>query len=105
MLLIGIPVQREQPWVGLFQGCWGRYKKIQPEYVIHLAAITPVSYSYEHAQEVTEVNYIGTINLIEACLREVYDFKQFLFPSTSNIIPLSVWFTWCGWISTKPWLT
>ena len=59
-------------------------KLVQPDYVIHLAAISPVSYSYDHPQEVTEVNYLGTVNLAEACLREVPRFKQFLFASTSE---------------------
>ncbi len=59
-------------------------KLVQPDYVIHLAAISPVSYSYDHPQEVTEVNYLGTINLAEACLREVPRLRQFLFASTSE---------------------
>lgn len=57
---------------------------VQPDYVIHLAAISPVSYSYEKPQEVTETNYIGTINLAEACLRECPAFKGFLFAGTSE---------------------
>ena len=60
-------------------------KDIQPKAVIHLAAISPVSYSYEHPQEVIENNLVGTVNLAEACLREVHNFKQFLFASTSEV--------------------
>lgn len=59
-------------------------RHISPDYVIHLAAITPVSYSYEHPQEVVEVNLIGTINLAQACLG-VPGLKQFLFASTSEV--------------------
>jgi GDP-mannose 4,6-dehydratase len=59
-------------------------KKIQPEIVIHLASISAVSFSFEHPQEVINTNLIGTINLAEACLREVHNFKQFLFASTSE---------------------
>ena len=58
--------------------------EVQPESVIHLAAISPVSYSYDHPQEVFAVNAIGTINLAEACLREVPNFKRFLFAGTSE---------------------
>jgi len=59
-------------------------KDVQPEAVIHLAAISPVAYSYDHPQEVFEVNALGTINLAEACLREVPDFKHFLYAGTSE---------------------
>ena len=58
-------------------------KELQPEYVIHLAAISPVAYSYDHYVEVSEVNYISTINLAEAC-RQINGFKQFLFSGTSE---------------------
>ncbi len=59
-------------------------RTVQPEAVIHLASISPVSYSYEHPQEVMQTNLIGTINLAEACLREAHNFKQFLFAGTSE---------------------
>ena len=59
-------------------------KEIQPEAVIHLAAISPVAYSYDHPQEVLEVNTLGTINLAEACLRDVPHFKHFLYAGTSE---------------------
>lgn len=59
-------------------------KDIQPDALIHLASISPVSYSYEHPQEVIETNLVGTINLAEACLREVPNFKHFLFAGSSE---------------------
>lgn len=59
-------------------------KDIQPEAVIHLAAISPVAYSYDHPQEVFEVNALGTVNLAEACLREVPNLKHFLYAGTSE---------------------
>lgn len=59
-------------------------KDTQPEAVIHLAAISPVAYSYDHPQEVFEVNALGTINLAEACSREVPNFKHFLYAGTSE---------------------
>jgi len=59
-------------------------RQVQPDFVIHLAAISPVSYSYEHPIEVLDTNLKGTVNLAEACLREVPHFKQFLFASTSE---------------------
>jgi len=57
--------------------------RLKPDVVIHLAAISPVSYSYDKYLEVTETNYLGTINLAEAC-RKVVSFKHFLFASTSE---------------------
>jgi GDP-mannose 4,6-dehydratase len=59
-------------------------RKIHPDVVIHLASISPVTYSYDHPQEITETNLLGTINIAEACLREVPSFKQFLYASTSE---------------------
>lgn len=59
-------------------------REIQPDAVIHLAAISPVSYSYDRPHEVIEANFLATVNLAEACLREVPHFKQFLFASTSE---------------------
>jgi GDP-4-dehydro-6-deoxy-D-mannose reductase len=59
-------------------------REVQPEAVIHLAAISPVSYSYDHPNEVIDTNLIGTVNLSESCLREVPHFKHFLFASTSE---------------------
>jgi nucleoside-diphosphate-sugar epimerase len=59
-------------------------RRLQPEVVIHLGALTPVSYSYEHPHEVINVNLQGTINLAESCLREIPRFRQFIFASTSE---------------------
>jgi nucleoside-diphosphate-sugar epimerase len=59
-------------------------REVQPDIVIHLASISPVAYSYDHPQEVFEVNALGTINLAEACLREVSHFRHFLFAGTSE---------------------
>lgn len=59
-------------------------RDVQPEVVFHLAAISPVSYSYDHPNEVLDTNLTGTVNLAEACLREVPHFKHFLFASTSE---------------------
>jgi dTDP-glucose 4,6-dehydratase len=59
-------------------------RESQPDYVVHLAALSAVSFSYDHFVEVSEANYIGTINLAEACHREVNHFKQFIFAGTSE---------------------
>ncbi len=59
-------------------------RTVQPEAVMHLAAISPVSYSYDHPMEVIDTNFLGTVNLAESCLREVYHFKHFLCSGTSE---------------------
>lgn len=58
-------------------------REVQPD-VVHLAAVSPVSYSYEHPYEVMETNFLGTMNLAESCLKEVRHLKNFLFASTSK---------------------
>ena len=78
--------------VKLYQGNLNDYanlsfilKDFQPDYVFHLGAISPVSYSFTHPQEVTEVNYMGTINLAEACKTLLPNLKKFIFASTMEI--------------------
>lgn len=56
--------------------------EVQPEVVVHLAAKTEVALSFDNYNEVSTVNYIGTINLAEACRKYVDDFKLFLMAST-----------------------
>jgi nucleoside-diphosphate-sugar epimerase len=58
-------------------------REVQPDAIIHLAAISAVSYSYEHPHEVTDANFYGTMNLAEACM-EIPHLQAFLFASTSE---------------------
>jgi UDP-glucose 4-epimerase len=57
-------------------------RDFQPEAVCHLGAISPVAYSFDHAHEVSETNYIGTVNVAEAALRECHHLKRFIFASS-----------------------
>ncbi|MCS7117635.1 MAG: GDP-mannose 4,6-dehydratase [Thaumarchaeota archaeon] len=41
-------------------------REAQPNLTIHMAAITPVRYSWERPKEYMEVNYFGTINLLQS---------------------------------------
>jgi len=59
-------------------------REVQPDAVIHLAAVSPVAYSYDHPHEVIETNFLGTVNLAESCMREVPHFRHFMFASTSE---------------------
>lgn len=51
------------------------FRKINPDAVLHLAAMSPVRLSFEHPFEYQETNYIGTVNIAEA-LRELYGPKK-----------------------------
>jgi dTDP-glucose 4,6-dehydratase len=57
-------------------------RELQPEILIHFAALTSVAYSYEHPIEVINTNLLGTINLAEACRTEVKNFKKMIFSSS-----------------------
>lgn len=65
-------------------------KEVKPDIVIHLAAISAVSFSYEHPIEVSEVNYLGSVNLAEACYKELPDFKQFITAGTSEMYGMAL---------------
>ena len=54
---------------------------IQPDLVIHLAAMAGVRYSMDHAQEYIDNNITGTYNLIDAC--ESAGVNNVIFASTS----------------------
>lgn len=53
-----------------------------PQAVIHLAAKTEVAWSFDDYEDVSDVNYIGTVRLAEACRKHTSDFQMFLMAST-----------------------
>lgn len=55
---------------------------VQPEIVIHLAAKTEVALSFANYYEVSQVNYLGTVALAEACRQYVEGFKCFFMATT-----------------------
>jgi len=59
-------------------------KEIQPDIVVHLAARTEVQKSFYEQVSFSEVNYVGTVNLIEAC-RAVDPMPYFVFASTMEV--------------------
>lgn len=63
-------------------------KDLKPSYVINLAAISPVSYSYEHPLEVLENNFLASVNLAECCEKDDTELKQFITASTSEVYGL-----------------
>lgn len=59
-------------------------RRIQPEIVVHLAARTEVQKSFYEQVAFSEVNYVGTVNLIESC-RNVDPMPYFVFASTMEV--------------------
>ena len=59
-------------------------KSIAPDIVVHLAARTEVQKSFYEQVSFSEVNYVGTVNLIEACC-SVDPMPYFVFASTMEV--------------------
>jgi UDP-glucose 4-epimerase len=55
---------------------------IKPHVVLHLAARSEVAFSFERYREVSEVNYIGTVNLAEANRQHNPALQLFVMAST-----------------------
>jgi UDP-glucose 4-epimerase len=56
-------------------------KSANPDVIIHLAALTEVEHSFYQQALFSDVNYTGTVNLVESA-REAPNLKLFLFSST-----------------------
>ena len=57
---------------------------IGPDIIVHLAARTEVEKSFYEQITFSEINYVGTVNLIEAAVR-VKNIKNFVFASTMEV--------------------
>lgn len=55
--------------------------KIEPQIIIHLAAVTPVRHSFEGPGIYQRINYLATLSLIEAAMK-IKNFEKFIFAST-----------------------
>jgi nucleoside-diphosphate-sugar epimerase len=58
-----------------------RLQEVNPSIIIHLAARTEVEKSFYEQTTFSEINYVGTVNLIE-CARKLQNLELFLFSST-----------------------
>jgi UDP-glucose 4-epimerase len=61
--------------------------QIQPQIVIHLAAIHFIPYCNANPFETTEINILGTQNLLEA-IQELNSVKKIVFASTAAVYPI-----------------
>lgn len=57
---------------------------VQPDIIVHLAARTEVEQSFYKPITFSEINYVGTVNLIEAAAR-IKRLKNFVFASTMEV--------------------
>lgn len=57
---------------------------ISPDIIVHLGARTEVEQSFYEQITFSEINYVGTVNLIEAAAR-VKNLKNFVFASTMEV--------------------
>ena len=63
-------------------------QKVQPEAIIHLAAVHFIPYCNEHPFESSDINIRGTINVLEAA-KKCSNLKKILFASTAAVYPIS----------------
>jgi len=62
-------------------------RKLQPELIIHLAAIHFIPYCNQHPYEAADINIRGTMNILNAA-REIRTLKRLFFASTAAVYPI-----------------
>ena len=62
--------------------------RINPEVVIHLAAIHFIPYCNQHPFEAADTNIRGTMNILSAC-RQLSSLKKLFFASTAAVYPIN----------------
>lgn len=60
-------------------------KGVNPEVIIHLAAMTSVGMSYDLPIETTMINYLGTQIITECARDSCPNLKHFLYPSSAEV--------------------
>lgn len=63
------------------------FNQVQPEIVIHLAAIHFIPYCNQHPFEAADINIRGTHNILTACSK-LNSLKKFFFASTAAVYPV-----------------
>ena len=62
------------------------FSTVQPEIVIHLAAVHFIPYCNQHPYESSNININGTIHILECCKK--YNAKKVFFASTAAVYPI-----------------
>jgi UDP-glucose 4-epimerase len=63
------------------------FNVVNPDIVVHLAAIHFIPYCNLHPFEAADINIRGTMNVIEAC-RDLSSLKKIFFASTAAVYPI-----------------
>jgi UDP-glucose 4-epimerase len=63
------------------------FQKVNPDYVIHLAAIHFIPYCNQHPFEAAQVNINGTKNILDAC-EKTNSVKKVFYASTAAVYPI-----------------
>jgi UDP-glucose 4-epimerase len=63
------------------------FNEVQPDWVIHLAAIHFIPYCNAHPMEASEVNITGTKNILDAC-EETKSVSKVFYASTAAVYPI-----------------
>lgn len=59
-------------------------RTVQPEVVCHIAALTPVRYSFDNPFIYAQTNYVGTMNMVHAALKQP-TMERFIHASTAEV--------------------
>lgn len=63
------------------------FHEIQPDWIIHLAAIHYIPYCNKHPYEISNINIQGTMHLLEIA-GELKSLEKFFFASTAAVYPI-----------------
>jgi UDP-glucose 4-epimerase len=64
------------------------FQQVEPEVIIHLAAIHFIPYCNEHPFESADINIRGTMNILDAA-KKLKQLKKIIFASTAAVYPIS----------------
>ena len=62
-------------------------EEIQPQYIVHLAAVHFIPYCNQHPYKSANINLLGTINIMEAAAK-LTSLEKFFFASTAAVYPI-----------------
>jgi nucleoside-diphosphate-sugar epimerase len=78
--------------VHLVQGDLREYHSVRlvvresnPEFIVHLGALTPVRLSFDDPFSCVDVNMLGTVNLVHAALANLPNLRRFMLASTMEV--------------------
>jgi UDP-glucose 4-epimerase len=62
--------------------------RLQPDIIVHLAAIHFIPYCNEHPHEAADINIRGTINVLNSC-KKLSSLNKLVFASTAAVYPIA----------------